>query len=918
MSDGPRAPRVAPPRSGAQVAPVIAEIVEGTAHTGQAFFDSLVLCLSRALGTRWALVGELCRPAGESIQTLGFSSDGVLQPAVEYALAGTPCADVIRGEVCYYPSRVADLFPADTMLRDIGAESYLGVPLRGSSGAALGLLVVLHDRSVQSAVDPADVLHIFGARAAAELERLHHERELLRGEQRLHQSEERLRSALEAARMGAWEWDVLANSATWSDRENGVCGFAPGTTVRTFDDYLAHVHAEDVDGLREAVGAAVAGARDSYVCEHRVRLPDGTYRWIEGRGKMFRDAAGLPARLAGTIADIDDRKRTEQELRAGEERLRRSEEMFSKIFRASPAAIVIAKKDAGGFVDVNDATLEMTGFRREEVLGQSGLSLGMWSPAERSRLIEAIECEGRIRNAVVDFTTPRGLRSMLLSAEILDISGEAHYLVMAQDLTERLQAEKRLQQSEERWRRLSEAAFEGICIAHQGRILDINDRFAQMFGYSPDELIGMSVLDLAAPESREKVLRNVQSGLADPYEAMALRKDGARVPMELRARNFTSGDRDLRVTVVRDMTERKRFEADLRAAAREWNECFDAMPVGLVIADGEGRIRRVNRRILEWSEAARFTDLLGRPLASVGAGEPWARLMTMACSRGAEGATDGEVRDLHTGKAWRIAWSEFPSHEKDDPCIVLVVRDVTETARLRDDLRRQETLASIGSLAAGVAHEVRTPLFSISATIDAFENGTPEEVAEGTRLLRAQVRRLSNVMRDLLDYGKPPLLQLEIGGIGEVAERALRACEPLARDAGVTLRQEVASPLPDVRRDARRLEQAVQNLVANAIQHSPAGSAVWVVVAPVGREPSDHVECRVEDSGAGIPEENLARIFEPFFSRRKGGTGLGLSIVQRIVEAHGGAVGAANRLNGGAVFTVTLPAARPAGEVRRV
>jgi signal transduction histidine kinase len=239
---------------------------------------------------------------------------------------------------------------------------------------------------------------------------------------------------------------------------------------------------------------------------------------------------------------------------------------------------------------------------------------------------------------------------------------------------------------------------------------------------------------------------------------------------------------------------------------------------------------------------------------------------------------------------------------------VSAIRDLTENARLRDDLRRQETLATVGALVAGVAHEVRTPLFSISATLDAFEGGTAAEHGEANSLLRAQVKRLSNLMSDLLDYGRPPTLELERGGLVEIVDRAVRLCAELAAEADVRVGTTFPLDPVTVDRDARRLEQAFQNLIANAIQHSPRGSEIKVTMQEARRRSRDYVVCRVEDQGPGIPPEALSHLFEPFFTCRKGGTGLGLPIVQRIVEAHGGSVSVENRPSGGAAFTVSLPA----------
>ncbi len=333
-------------------------------------------------------------------------------------------------------------------------------------------------------------------------------------------------------------------------------------------------------------------------------------------------------------------------------------------------------------------------------------------------------------------------------------------------------------ESQERWRRISEASFEGIAFSEDGVVVDANEQLARMLGYELPDLIGKPLAELVAPE--------VEGG-AHPHRA--LRKDGVSLAVEARARMLASEGRSLRVTAI---------------------------------------------------------------------------------------------------------------------------RDVSEQARLRDELQKRERLAAVGEVVAGVAHEVRTPLFNISATLDANECHL-EASAEGKRLLgvlRSQIARLSRVMCDLLDYGRPPEPRLLRGRLAPVLESALRSCDKLAQDAGVKLQCLLDDGLPELDLDGERLEQVFHNLLSNAVYHAPRGSQVCVTARASDGPPG--VTCTVEDEGPGLQRDELARVFEPFFSRRKGGTGLGLAIVQRIVEQHGGAVRASQRNGGGAVFMVFLPAP-PAG-----
>jgi signal transduction histidine kinase len=162
-------------------------------------------------------------------------------------------------------------------------------------------------------------------------------------------------------------------------------------------------------------------------------------------------------------------------------------------------------------------------------------------------------------------------------------------------------------------------------------------------------------------------------------------------------------------------------------------------------------------------------------------------------------------------------------------------------------------------------------------------------------------------MRDLLDFGKPSLLQRTPTRLPEVLRRAIRSCVNLARDRRVTVEEHLEGEVPPLEVDASRVEQALENLLANAIQHAPSGSVVRARLGTVQQGTGRSVRLCVEDDGPGIPEGDLPRIFEPFFSRRKGGTGLGLSIVQRVAEAHGGSISAENRRGGGASFILVLP-----------
>ncbi|HYH46427.1 MAG TPA: ATP-binding protein [Thermoanaerobaculia bacterium] len=363
----------------------------------------------------------------------------------------------------------------------------------------------------------------------------------------------------------------------------------------------------------------------------------------------------------------------------------------------------------------------------------------------------------------------------------------------------------------------------------------------------------------------------------------------------------------------RTESRQERLQHGLRTSAQEWRLTFDAIIHPLLLIDLDGRIIRLNRAARDLS-GVDYDKAVYHHVNVLGNGQPWRAIRELLAQVDSSDpdADDpsAQARD-DQGRTWDITLSPVVSPD-DQKGAVVVARDISDLVRLQESLRRSETMSAMGALVAGVAHEVRNPLFGISATLDAFESrfGRRKDFRRYFDVLQVEVKRLSELMHQLLDYGKPARLDLAAVTPDEVMAMAATACEPLASRSGVDVAVRSEGGLPQLHVDRGRIAQVFQNLLENAIQHSAKGKSVLFRAERLGGGDSgdrDGVRFAVEDAGPGFLPNDLHRVFEPFFTRRRGGTGLGLSIVQRIVEQHGGEVLASNLASGGAVMTVFLP-----------
>jgi signal transduction histidine kinase len=218
--------------------------------------------------------------------------------------------------------------------------------------------------------------------------------------------------------------------------------------------------------------------------------------------------------------------------------------------------------------------------------------------------------------------------------------------------------------------------------------------------------------------------------------------------------------------------------------------------------------------------------------------------------------------------------------------------------------RRGERLALAGTLAAGLAHEVRSPLNAISLAAQALERSPVDEDVRGSaRLIRSEVARLDGVLRGFLELARPASGHREIVDLHEVCAEVVDLLAPEAAAAG--LARPIVTGAASAEADREALRRAMINLVRNAVQASAAGG---IVAIEIGVEPGGDVAVRVRDEGSGLAPEILEKAFEPFVTTRAEGTGLGLALVRRIAEEHGGSVRLANLARRGAEAVLRLPA----------
>jgi len=384
----------------------------------------------------------------------------------------------------------------------------------------------------------------------------------------LRESEERYALVMMGAEAAIWDWNVPEKRVFFSPRWKALRGLAEDEVSDHETEWSSRIHPDDRERVIAAVSAHFEGRTAVFSEEYRVCHKDGRWIWILDHGMAKRDSAGKVVRMAGSETDITARKRAE-------EALRESEERFAKAFRTSPHPIGITEVATGRCIEVNEACLQLFGFSREEVIGNTTLMLGIWPNQEdRARLVERLKAGEPVRNLELSFKTKFGeLRHILVSSDLAVLNGRLCLITVGNDITERKQAEDEARQAAADLAEAQRVAKLGswqLDVATDRIVL--SDELCQMFDVEPSlhgELYEW-FLALVHPNDRPGVVQaNVEArahGSAFDVEFRIVTRDGSVKTMrELGYAKRDAADRVVGLFgTVQDITERKRVETALR------------------------------------------------------------------------------------------------------------------------------------------------------------------------------------------------------------------------------------------------------------------------------------------------------------------------------------------------------------------
>jgi two-component system, cell cycle sensor histidine kinase and response regulator CckA len=740
-------------------------------------------------------------------------------------------------------------------------------------------------------------------------------------EERRH-NDMRLSRGQAISHVGDWEWDIATNAVHWSDELYRIYGFQPREVAPDYGLVLQQMHPASKEEFLQAIDAALKEDRH-FELDYRFRRKDGTDAVLHTIGQVFRDASGAPVRMAGTVQDITLQKEAER-------RLRDSEDRFRSIFENAIDGIMIADAGTHMNIEANKAMCAMMGYTRDELLR---LPVSDVHPKEAlPDVLSAFERQLRGEITLAENIPMLRKDGTIFHADvnsvIATLGGRPCLIGIFRDITDR----KRAEEENDRLAGAVSIVTEGIAVTdEQDRFIYLNDAHAKTYGYRPHELIGKTWRDVTprefVPLIEQEMARTLHSRENGVWsgEAPGLCKDGTGISTEVTAtaRWNEKGKYAGHICVVRDITERKRAEEKLRRSESFVRNILDTVDEGFIVLDRDYRIVTANQAYC--SQVGMSCDeVIGRHCFEI------SHKTSRPCYEEGEDcavrqvfATGRPHAALHRhadpeGHALFVETKAFPIKDASGAVtsVIETINNITERHLLEEERLKTQKLESIGTLAGGIAHDFNNLLQGVFGFISMAKLSTDDRaksiaaLEEAEKALHLTVK-LTNQLLTFSKGGKPIKRPTDLRPVIENAVKfalsGSRTQSRIVADRGLW-HAEV---------DDGQIAQVIQNIVLNADQAMPLGGTVEITARNVDvpgdgasrhLAPGKYVEIVFRDTGIGIPEQYLSKIFDPYFTTKEKGSGLGLATSYSIIKNHGGAIGVRSGVGQGSAFSIHLPA----------
>jgi len=662
----------------------------------------------------------------------------------------------------------------------------------------------------------------------------------------------------------------------------------------------------------------------------------------EGAEKILADS-GAPIRgkdrqVIGVVLvfrDVTEQRKRERHLL---EKLRKSEKKYRDLFENSTDIHFIFDRE-GVYTEVNEQFLRESGYERGQIIGthfgafphpdDMAIVLDAYDKALRG---ETSRFEMRARKKDGNFVWYSFVNRPILNnnGEVVAIHG------VARNIDEQKRTEKALRKSEEKFRITFDSAPDSVTISRieDGRYLYVNDGFCSFTGYSKEEAIGKTAIELglyANPADRERLITSLQDkGTVEGFELQFRMKDGLVLDGLLSGKIFRYGKEDCLVAVVKDVTEFKRTQEELRRSEKRYRDLFDSVSDLIYTQDLEGRFTDANRalaRIFGYE----LDEFIGRKAADFM--KPELRdLFNAEYVEGIKKKGHYEGITSYFTKDGRKIYLEYRSSlirpEEGEPFISGIARDVTdrilaerEIKKLNKQMLQAQKMEAVGTLAGGIAHDFNNLLQGILGYTQILimpRDESDPDIAS-LRQIEKAANRASELTRQLLTFSRkveskprPVNLNQEVHEVEKLLKRTI----PKMIDIELHLEE----GLETINADPSQLEQVIMNLGVNARDAMPEGGKLVIETENVfldesycrdhlGARPGKYVLLSISDTGFGMDKDTLEHIFDPFFTTKEvgKGTGLGLAMVYGIVKSHEGYIMCYSEPGQGTAFKIYLP-----------